>query len=106
MEVYLMAEAEKGYLRECLDKKICPKCGKSIQGGAGIGSGKIAEGLFCSLDCNGENYKGELIKRHKDRLNESRKYTLKGKRESRKRRTILVPGIRPLRAPKRHMALS
>ena len=67
----IMAESEKDYLKGCLDKKVCPKCGKSIQEGRGVGSGKIAEGLFCGLDCFGEYYKGELIQRHKKQAEES-----------------------------------
>jgi hypothetical protein len=63
-----MPGAEKDYLKECLDKQVCPRCGKSIQEGTGIGSGKIAEGLFCSLGCYGEYYQGELLRRHKKRM--------------------------------------
>lgn len=29
---------------------ICPVCGKPVEGG-GYGTGRVADGLFCSLDC-------------------------------------------------------
>jgi hypothetical protein len=30
---------------------ICPVCGKPVEEGHGYGTGRVADGLFCSLDC-------------------------------------------------------
>jgi hypothetical protein len=34
----------------CLEARICPECGKDV--GNGIGTGRLADGIFCSLDCH------------------------------------------------------
>jgi len=60
-----MAESEQSYLLELWDKHICPNCGRNIQEGRRVGSGKKSEGGFCSLDCYAEYRKAELAERHK-----------------------------------------
>lgn len=47
------------------DLNICPQCGKIIPEGDRIGSGRRAEGGFCSLDCYTRFYQTEIIERAK-----------------------------------------
>ncbi len=61
-----MAESEEGYLRQCLEKNICPACQRTIT--EKFGSGQSKDGVFCSLGCYGEWHKGSLWLRHKERL--------------------------------------
>ena len=61
-----MAENEKNYLQECLQKNICPTCQKTLYNK--VGSGKLNEGTFCSLDCNAKWHEASLIRRHQARL--------------------------------------
>ena len=63
-----MAISEEQYLLEFWDKNICPNCGNSIQDGKRYGSGRKADGGFCSLDCYAEYHKATLVERHKKRL--------------------------------------
>lgn len=60
-----MARSEEDYLRELWDKNICPNCGKDIPEGKRIGSGKRAEGGFCTLDCYTNYHQVALIERAK-----------------------------------------
>ena len=55
-----MAQSEESYLRELWDRNICPYCGKKIEEGTRVGSGKKSEGGFCSLECFAQYYKLEL----------------------------------------------
>lgn len=34
----------------CLQTRTCPECGNDV--GNGIGTGRLADGIFCSLDCH------------------------------------------------------
>lgn len=61
-----MAENEKDYLRNCLEQNICPTCQKELSNK--VGSGKLEEGTFCSLECNAKWHEAAFIKRHRDRL--------------------------------------
>jgi len=45
-----MARSERNHLLELWSKNICPYCGKDIPDGKRVGSGKKADGGFCSLD--------------------------------------------------------
>jgi hypothetical protein len=44
-----MARSEREYLLELWSKNICPYCGEPIPEGKRVGSGKRADGGFCSL---------------------------------------------------------
>lgn len=46
-----MAESEAAYLLRLWNENICPYCGKPIPEGKRVGSGRKADGGFCSLDC-------------------------------------------------------
>lgn len=61
-----VAAEEQGYLRDSLEKNICPACKKPPNGK--IGSGRRKDGLFCSLDCYARWHEGGLLKRHRERL--------------------------------------
>jgi len=65
-----MAGEEQAYLRDCLEKSICPACQKSLA--SGVGSGQLKDGVFCSLDCYARWKQGELWKRHQGRLKKGR----------------------------------
>lgn len=60
-----MARSERDYLLELWDKNICPNCGNQIPEHSRVGSGKKAEGGFCSLECYAKYYEVELIERGK-----------------------------------------
>ena len=44
-------------------KGICPRCENPIRASGGVGTGRIEEGLFCSLDCYSRFYGRELEER-------------------------------------------
>jgi hypothetical protein len=67
-----MAETEQAYLRRCYEEGICPLCGKSVEAGDPVGSGKIDEGRFCSLGCYAKYKQRELIEHHRQRLANSK----------------------------------
>jgi len=58
---------EDEYLLALWEKNVCPYCGKDIPEGTRIGSGRKAEGGFCSLDCYTRYYKLELVERARRR---------------------------------------
>lgn len=60
-----VSEAEADVLLELWDKNICPSCGKVIEEGKRVGSGRKREGGFCSLDCYAGYRKEKLIERAK-----------------------------------------
>lgn len=61
-----MAEGEEGYLRECEAKGVCPTCQAPLS--SRIGSGRVADGVFCSLTCFAQWHQTRLIERHKEKL--------------------------------------
>lgn len=63
-----MAETDESYLRRCFEKGTCPACGKNVDAGTPVGSGKIGEGRFCSLNCHARYNERQLLERHKQRL--------------------------------------
>ena len=65
-----MAENEEEYLRQCLERNICPVCQQSIT--KKFGSGQFTEGVFCSLNCYAEWNKALLIRRHQDKAQKSK----------------------------------
>jgi hypothetical protein len=65
-----MAETEDGYLEKCKKEGLCPTCHKPL--GAGIGSGRHTDGVFCSLECYGEWHRASLIRRHEERVKKGR----------------------------------
>ena len=58
-----MARSEEDYLLELWDKNICPNCGKDIPERTRVGSGRKADGGFCSLDCYAKYHETELSER-------------------------------------------
>jgi hypothetical protein len=58
---------EDEYLLALWDKNVCPYCGKDIPEGTRVGSGRKAEGGFCSLDCYAHYYEMELSERARRR---------------------------------------
>jgi hypothetical protein len=38
-------------IRSAAESGTCPNCGRVVEPGSGLGSGRIADGIFCSLDC-------------------------------------------------------
>lgn len=47
----MMAISESAYLEALWERNICAYCQKIIPEGGRVGSGKKADGAFCSLDC-------------------------------------------------------
>lgn len=39
------------------DKGLCPNCWGLIEPGEGVGSGRLADGIFCGLDCQAAFHK-------------------------------------------------
>ena len=60
-----MAEAEQGYLAQCRANGICPVCHNQLA--QRIGSGKLDDGVFCSMDCYAKWHGASLVQRHKMR---------------------------------------
>jgi len=58
-----MAGSEEEDLTDLWEKNICPHRGKNIPEGKRIGTGKISQGGFCSLDCYASYYKLDLAER-------------------------------------------
>jgi hypothetical protein len=46
-----MAISEAMYLKMLWERNICPNCHGAILEGKRVGSGRMADGGFCSLDC-------------------------------------------------------
>jgi hypothetical protein len=38
-------------ISRCLKRGICPQCKDQLPPGGGVGSGSLADGIYCSLDC-------------------------------------------------------
>jgi hypothetical protein len=55
-------------IRRSWDEGICPKCGQKIAERKGIGTGRKADGTFCSLDCIAAFHGKDFIRRHQERL--------------------------------------
>jgi len=68
-----MAGTDERYLRELYDKKICPTCAAAIPENGGYGSGRIADGRFCSLDCYGKYHEAAIRKRGEAAIARSRR---------------------------------
>jgi hypothetical protein len=45
------------------EEKVCPNCGSHIADGKRVGTGRKADGGFCSLDCYASYYSGVLVER-------------------------------------------
>jgi len=61
-----MAGNEEVYLRQCLERNICPVCQQTIT--KKFGSSQFKDGVSCSLNCYTEWSKTLLIRRHQDKL--------------------------------------
>lgn len=62
-----MARSECDYLLELWDKNICPNCGEQIPEHCRIGSGKKADGGFCSLECYAKYLSGGVEQEGQER---------------------------------------
>jgi len=65
-----MANKDTAEGRELLalwEKGICPFCGVRVPDGARVGSGRKADGGFCSLACYAGYYSLELVDRARRR---------------------------------------
>lgn len=58
-----MPSAETRRLLRLWDAGICPNCGKRFSPARRVGSGRKADGGFCSLDCYAVFYRLELEER-------------------------------------------
>jgi len=58
-----MARSEKEYLLDLWNRNICPYCQKSIPEGTRVGTGKKANGGFCSLACYTRYYEADIKER-------------------------------------------
>ncbi len=61
-----MVETEKEYIQRCLETNKCPVCQQPID--KKVGSGRLDDGVFCSLNCYTEWNKVLLIRRHQERM--------------------------------------
>ncbi|MHB1246309.1 MAG: hypothetical protein ACYCZH_07695 [Sulfuriferula sp.] len=68
--IFLMAENEEDYLRQCFERNVCPVCQQLIT--KKFGSGQFKDGVFCSLDCYAEWNKALLIRQHQDKVQKSK----------------------------------
>lgn len=50
-------------LRKCWEQNICPNCGETIPEGTRVGSGRKADGGFCSLRCYAEFHEADLLEK-------------------------------------------
>jgi hypothetical protein len=60
-----MAEIEQRYLARCRANGICPACHNGLA--QRIGSGKLDDGIFCSLACYAKWHSASLVQRHRMR---------------------------------------
>ena len=60
-----MAETEQKYLAQCRANGICAACHNELV--QRIGSGKLGDGVFCSLACYANWHSASLVERHKMR---------------------------------------
>ena len=58
-----MALSEAEHFLKLWKENICPYCGKLIPEGTRVGSGRKADGGFCSLDCYARYYQMEFRER-------------------------------------------
>lgn len=49
-DLTLLREQLRLHKEACLRARTCPECGSDV--GSGIGTGRLADGIFCSLDCH------------------------------------------------------
>lgn len=59
-----MAEHERNILLDCARRGVCPACGKPTV--TKIGTGRVEDGVFCSLDCNAKWRGAELVRKHQE----------------------------------------
>jgi hypothetical protein len=58
-----MDSSEEHYLRDCLEKGICPFCKNMLPRDGGVGTGQMRKGKFCNLTCYAKYYELELQER-------------------------------------------
>ncbi|MEZ4671471.1 MAG: hypothetical protein R3E39_26505 [Anaerolineae bacterium] len=56
---------EEKNLSELAALQICPQCGKSLEEKFKYGTGRLIDGVFCSLDCFSEYHKLGIMERAK-----------------------------------------
>ena len=57
-----LAEDDQRHAQQTLDRMFCAECHAPIVAGDGVGSGKITDGLFCTLTCFGKYHRARLAK--------------------------------------------
>jgi hypothetical protein len=60
-----MAETEQSYLAQCRVNGACPACHNELV--QRMGSGRVDDGVFCSLTCYANWNSSSLVQRHKMR---------------------------------------
>jgi len=58
-----MAISESSYLKDLWERSLCPYCHTRIPESARVGSGRISDGGFCSLECFSRYHELDLIKK-------------------------------------------
>ena len=57
-----VADHERKLLLKCAEDGVCPLCGKpTIEK---VGSGRVEDGVFCSLDCVAKWRGAELVRKY------------------------------------------
>ena len=55
--------SEENYLKDCLEKGICPFCKQVLPENGSLGTGQQRKGKFCNLTCYTTYYERELRER-------------------------------------------
>jgi hypothetical protein len=54
---------QRASIRDAAERNVCPRCGKPLEREERIGSGRVADGVFCSLGCYAEFHSEHLLER-------------------------------------------
>jgi hypothetical protein len=57
--------SERMYLARAWEDGVCPRCGKKVTAKDRVGSGRRADGGFCSLQCYAEYYQAEIRSKYR-----------------------------------------
>lgn len=63
--------SDEGTIDSARERGVCPHCESRVEPGTGVGSGRRADGLFCSLKCFAEFY-DDYITRQSDQARQPR----------------------------------
>ena len=64
-----MDEERAARLKAALAANVCPQCGTDLTDRARYGTGRIAEGYFCSLECVAGFYAPEYLSKARETWN-------------------------------------